>query len=106
MLSGKILSGEDIGLSLRAAVLLFFAARLGRIITPVGLLYMAIVGLFTLPKVYELRKDELDAAHDAVRRQVEGAAAQARAQVGDVVSRLTPRKAAAAVQAAGGGKAE
>lgn len=102
-LGGRVLSGEDLGLSLRAAVLLFFAARLGRIITPVGLLYLAVLALFTLPKVYELRKDELDAAHDAVRRQAGAVAAQARAQVGDVVSRLTPRKAAAA---AGTGKAE
>jgi hypothetical protein len=102
-LGGRVLSGEDLGLSLRAAVLLFFSARLGRIITPVGLLYLAVLALFTLPKVYELRKDELDAAHDAVRRQAGAVAAQARAQVGDVVSRLTPRKAAAA---AGAGKAE
>jgi hypothetical protein len=105
-LGGRVLSGEDASLSLRAAALLFLAARVGRVITPVGLLYLAVLALFTLPKAYELRKDEFDRAHDTVRRQAEAVAAQARQQVGDVVSRLTPRKAAAAAGGGGVGKAE
>jgi hypothetical protein len=95
-LAGRVLSGEDAGLSLRAAALLYVTARVGRVVTPVGLVYLAVLALFTLPKAYELRKDEFDRAHDTVRKQAEALAGQARQQVGDVVSRLTPRKQGAA----------
>lgn len=67
-----------------------------------GLAYCTVLLAFTLPKAYELRKDEVDAAGASMARQAGAVAAQARAQAADVVSRLTPRKAGAP---AGGGHA-
>jgi len=98
-LAGRVLSGDTPGLSLRAAAFFFVAARVGRAVTPAGLLYLAVVALLTVPKAYDLRKDEIDRAGVAVVREAGRVAAQARAQVGDAVARLTPRKAAAPAKA-------
>lgn len=53
----------------------------------------AVLALFTLPKLYELRKDDVDAGLSTATAAAERHLTTARAKVEEVVSRLTPRKA-------------
>lgn len=89
----RVLSGDEIGLSLKTAAALYVAGALGRIATPVGLLFTAVLALFTLPKLYEMRKDDVDAGISTARSHAERHLSTAKVKVGEVVSRLTPRKA-------------
>lgn len=89
----RVAVGEELGLSLRALAALYGLGTLGRIATPLGLLFAALVALFSLPKLYELRKDDVDAGLSTAHSYAERHLTTAKARVEEVVSRLTPRKA-------------
>jgi riboflavin kinase len=57
----RVISGQDVFLSLQVAAALYVFGRLGNYFTSLGLVYIVVVLAFTLPKVYELKKDEIDA---------------------------------------------
>jgi hypothetical protein len=90
----RILSGADLILTFKTLVALWVAGWVGRLITPVGLLYTAILGLLTIPKVYEMRKDEIDNAVSQARAVSAQQYATARSKANEVISRLTPQKPA------------
>lgn len=56
----RVLSGKDVLLSLQIAGGLFVVSRVAAFVSPLTLAYFGVLALFTLPKVYELRKDEID----------------------------------------------
>eukprot|EP00879_Flechtneria_rotunda_P000627 GHRR01000740.1.p1 GENE.GHRR01000740.1~~GHRR01000740.1.p1 ORF type:complete len:224 (+),score=66.58 GHRR01000740.1:244-915(+) len=93
-LINRLLSGEDLILAGKALVVLYATGTLGRIITPVGLLYTVILGLFTLPKLYEMRKDEIDGAVDRARVAAEQQYTATRTKATELINRLTPQKGA------------
>eukprot|EP00878_Enallax_costatus_P000526 GHUV01000621.1.p1 GENE.GHUV01000621.1~~GHUV01000621.1.p1 ORF type:complete len:223 (+),score=49.36 GHUV01000621.1:284-952(+) len=90
----RILTGEDMVLTVKTLIVLYAVKIVGRLITPIGFLYTVILGLFTLPKVYEMRKDEIDSAviraRDVSAKQIE----TAKIKANEVISRLTPQKSA------------
>lgn len=47
----RVLSGNDIATSLKAAALVWVVGWCGRLLSPVGLLYTAVLAAFILPKV-------------------------------------------------------
>ncbi|KAF8060314.1 RTNLB4 [Scenedesmus sp. PABB004] len=93
-LLGRVLSGSDLPLAGKAFAALWVAGWVGRIITPVGLLYAVVLGAFSLPKVYEMRKDEIDGAARAARDAAAVHYANTRKQATDLINRLTPQKGA------------
>lgn len=99
---GRLLSGRDLLLNAKAAGALFAIGALGRIASPVGLLYTAILLLFTLPKLYEMRKDDVDKAASLAASHAAKHYETARKQVNDVVAKLTPQKAKRPASATGG----
>lgn len=90
----RVLSGNDLALSCKTVSLLWMVGWIGRLITPVGFVYTTILGLFTLPKIYDARKDEIDQAAgkalDATAKQY----SMVRTKAVETISRLTPKKAA------------
>lgn len=48
---------------------LYMLARLTSAFSLLGLVFAVVVLAFSLPKVYELRKDQIDAGVDAARKQ-------------------------------------
>uniref|UniRef100_A0A383VW79 Reticulon-like protein n=1 Tax=Tetradesmus obliquus TaxID=3088 RepID=A0A383VW79_TETOB len=66
----------------------------GRIITPMGLLYTAVLGLFTLPKVYEMRKDEIDEYLGKAQSTMQQQLNTGKAKATELYNRLTPKKPA------------
>lgn len=56
----RLASGKDVFLSLQAAAVLFLVAKIGARFTILGLTYAVTLLAFTIPKVYELKKDEID----------------------------------------------
>lgn len=90
----RIISGDELLLTAKAAAALFVTGALGRVATPLGLLFAAVLALFTLPKLYELRKDDVDAGLSTARSHAERHYTTVRAKVDEAVSRFTPKKAA------------
>ncbi|KIY96115.1 hypothetical protein MNEG_11847 [Monoraphidium neglectum] len=88
----RIATGEEPLLTLKAAAALFVIGWLGRLASPVGLLFTAVLLAFILPKVYELRKDDVDAGLETARSHAERHLTTAKSKVEEVVSRFTPRK--------------
>lgn len=92
--SGAILSGNDMSAAIKCFAALWIVGAVGRIITPIGMLYTMVLGLFTLPKVYEMRKDQIDSAvgtgRDVLQQQYNTAQAKAK----ELYQRLTPQKGA------------
>ncbi|WIA44455.1 hypothetical protein OEZ86_007204 [Tetradesmus obliquus] len=108
-LVNALLSGNDLMLTGKAVGALWIIGSVGRIITPMGLLYTAVLGLFTLPKVYEMRKDEIDEylgkAQSTMQQQLNTGKAKAqstmqqqlntgKAKATELYNRLTPKKPA------------
>lgn len=56
----RVISGKDVVLTLQIAGALFVVARVASIVSPLTLAYLGVVCLFTLPKLYEMKKDEID----------------------------------------------
>ncbi|PSC72227.1 reticulon B2 [Micractinium conductrix] len=57
-----VLTGSVVGV-------LYFVGRLAGLVSIVGLAYTAVLAAFTAPKVYELKKPEIDAMIDKARAQ-------------------------------------
>lgn len=91
--AGNILGGSDLTASAKAFGALWLVGWVGRMITPVGLLYGVVLVLFVAPKVYELRKDEIDSAVGSGRAAVDQHLGQAKAKAKELIQRLTPQKA-------------
>lgn len=96
----RVALGEEPLLTLKAAAALFVVGWLGRLASPLGLLFAAVVLLFALPKAYELRKDDVDAGLESARSHAERHLTKVQSKVGEVVSRFTPKKAHAPPAAA------
>eukprot|EP00775_Hariotina_reticulata_P009512 gene9512-9676_t len=89
---GSLLSGEDLVLSAKAFALLWVVGWVGRYITPVGMLFAAVLGLFTLPKLYEMRKDEIDDAVMKTHNAAQQHYMNAKVKTVQLINRLTPQK--------------
>ncbi|KAF6260281.1 Reticulon-domain-containing protein [Scenedesmus sp. NREL 46B-D3] len=93
-LINALLTGNDWLLIAKAIAALYVIGWVGRIITPMGLLYTAVLGLFTLPKVYEMRKDEIDEYLGKAQASVQQQYSTSRAKATELINRLTPQKSA------------
>jgi Reticulon len=87
----RLANGREPALTGAAAGALYFVARLASTFSLLGLAYMAVLAAFSVPKVYELKKDEIDAAIDKIRSQ----ATSAYDKYGAVVVNRIPRAATA-----------
>jgi riboflavin kinase len=65
----RVLSGHDVVLSVQSAGLLYIFGRLGHYFSSVGLLYLVVVLAFSVPKIYELNKKEVDNVLNSVQKQ-------------------------------------
>lgn len=90
---GLLLGGTDLTMSIKALAVLWVVGWVGRIISPVGLLFLVIVLLFSLPKLYEMRKDDVDRVAGMAVQNAGKHYEVARAKVNEAVARLTPKKA-------------
>jgi len=68
--ANRALSGRDPGFSAVSALILFFAARVVQRMSLLALAYLPVLAAFSLPKVYEMRKDEIDRALDTARTKL------------------------------------
>eukprot|EP00882_Tetradesmus_deserticola_P001202 GHRQ01001300.1.p1 GENE.GHRQ01001300.1~~GHRQ01001300.1.p1 ORF type:complete len:220 (+),score=102.29 GHRQ01001300.1:159-818(+) len=93
-LVNALLTGGDWLLIGKAVAALWVIGWVGRIITPMGLLYTAVLGLFTLPKVYEMRKDEIDEYLGKAQATMQQQYSTGRAKATELMNRLTPQKPA------------
>jgi len=57
----RLASGKEVFLSLQAAAALFVIAKFGNWFTTIGLLYTVALLAFSVPKIYEVKKDQIDA---------------------------------------------
>jgi hypothetical protein len=62
-------TGREPALTGAVAGTLYFTARLASTFSLLGLTYAAVLTAFTVPKVYEMKKDEIDGAIDQARSQ-------------------------------------
>ncbi|KAK9829845.1 hypothetical protein WJX72_008236 [[Myrmecia] bisecta] len=58
--ANRLLTGKEVVLTVQAAVALYVIGKTGGWFTTVGLIYTLVFLAFTVPKVYELKKDEID----------------------------------------------
>jgi hypothetical protein len=56
----RLLKGKEVVLTVQAALALWIFGKTGGWFTTVGLVYTVVFLAFTVPKVYELKKDEID----------------------------------------------
>lgn len=56
----RVATGKDVVLSIQVAGVLFVIAKIGGLFTPLGWVYTAVLLAFTVPKLYEVKKDEID----------------------------------------------
>jgi hypothetical protein len=66
----RILSGRDPTLSVIIGIVLWVVSRVAAMMSLLSLAYLPVLLAFTIPKVYELRKDEIDAGLNAGRAKV------------------------------------
>jgi len=99
-LAGRLLGGQELGLSARAAAALWLAGSVGRVLTLPGLAYTAAFFAFTLPRGYEWRKAQVDAALAAAGAKLAVVAALAPPAVSRHMSRLVGAAAGGAAAGA------
>lgn len=58
--TNRVFTGKEVVLSAQVAGALFLIGKVGNWFTSLGLLYTLVILAFTLPKAYELKKDEVD----------------------------------------------
>ncbi|KAK9827607.1 hypothetical protein WJX81_005741 [Elliptochloris bilobata] len=58
----RVITGKEVVLSGQVALALFVVGKVGAWFTSLGLLYIVVLLACTIPKAYELRKDEIDRA--------------------------------------------
>jgi len=63
----RILSGKDAFMSIALSVGLFFASRVLATVSLLGLVYAAVVVVFTVPKVYDMHHADIDGAINLFR---------------------------------------
>lgn len=56
----RVITGKDFVLTLQVSGALFVVARIASVVSPLTLAYLGVLSLFALPKLYELKKDEID----------------------------------------------
>lgn len=66
----RLATGREAALSGTAIAFLYVVAKVSSLFSLVGLAYTVVLLAFTLPKVYELKKDDIDAAVDQGRKQL------------------------------------
>ena len=69
-LAHRALGGQEPGFSALVVFIFFVAGRVAARLSLLGMAYLPVLAAFTLPKVYELRKDEIDRGLDAGRAKV------------------------------------
>ena len=62
---------EDIVDSIKLAIVLWVSTYIGAMFNGLTLIILGVVGLFTLPKVYQTHQDTIDQSVDYVRRNIE-----------------------------------
>ncbi|KAL3161281.1 hypothetical protein ABBQ38_009637 [Trebouxia sp. C0009 RCD-2024] len=72
----RLVQGNDVVLSVEAAAILYATAKIGNYFSTLGLAYTVVVLLFSLPKIYELKKHEIDSATNKVVNQSKQAYSQ------------------------------
>jgi riboflavin kinase len=65
----RVLSGQDVVLSLQVALALYIFGYLGKAFTSLALVYTVVLLAFTIPKAYETKKDEVDDVLNSVQKQ-------------------------------------
>jgi hypothetical protein len=65
----RILSGKDILMSICVGAGLFFLAKVFASISLLGLMYAAVVLVFSVPKVYEMYQDQIDDIVNLIRQK-------------------------------------
>ncbi|KAL4853081.1 Reticulon-like protein B4 [Chlorella vulgaris] len=65
----RLAGGRDPTLTFSVATSLYLVGKLSGLLSILGLAYALVVAAFTLPKVYELKQDEIDAAINKGRTQ-------------------------------------
>ena len=70
--ANRALNGTEPLLSFTMAVSLYFAARVASCCPVLVLAYLPVLAAFTLPKVYEQKKVEIDSGIDTVRAKATG----------------------------------
>lgn len=83
----RLLQGREVLLTVQVAVVLYVIAKVGNVFSTLGLLYTVVVLIFSLPKIYELRKHEID----SVANQVVSQSKQAYSQYGAPYVNKIPR---------------
>lgn len=66
----RLATGKDAALSGVAIAFLYAVAKLSGVFSLIGLAYTVVLAGFSLPKVYELKKEEIDHAVDNARKQL------------------------------------
>lgn len=56
----RVIGGKDVILTLQIAGALYVVAKVAAVVSPLTLAYLGVLLLFSLPKLYELKKDEID----------------------------------------------
>jgi len=95
----RLATGKDIFLTAQVAFVLYVTSKLGSWFSVVGWLYATVLLAFTIPKVYELKKPEIDAAAKNVQQQTKQLYEQHAAPLVAKIPRAssaTPAKAAKA----------
>lgn len=90
----RVLSGNDLVLSFKTVAVLWIVGFVGRLITPVGFVYTVILGLFTLPKIYDARKDQIDQAAGNMLNATAKQVTMVRSRAAEAINKLTPQKGA------------
>lgn len=65
----RILSGQEVVLSIQVALALYIFGRLGGVFTSLALVYTVVLLAFSVPKAYEMKKDEVDDVLNSVQKQ-------------------------------------
>jgi hypothetical protein len=65
----RIVGGHEVVLSIQVALALYIFGRLGNYFTSLALVYTVVLLAFSVPKAYELKKDEVDEVLNSVQKQ-------------------------------------
>lgn len=63
----RVLNGRDPVTSLLIAVSIYLGGKVAASVSLLTLAYLPVLFLFTLPKIYEMKKDEIDRVYDSAR---------------------------------------
>jgi len=69
--ANKALSGEELGKSLKVVGALWVVAQIGKLFHVLTLAYLVVFTAFTIPKIYQLKKPEIDQLLVTAKRQMQ-----------------------------------